>query len=419
MLIQFTFKNYKSFRDEVTLDLSATKITEFSNQVITKGKEKLLPVSAIYGANASGKSNVYQAFQYMTYYVLESFGFGGDGKQEASYKKTTPFAFDKVSENDESTFEVFFMEPNDNTFKVYNYGFCVNKERVTEEWLNCKAKTSKEYRSIFYRNEDELELDGIPSKWRKNIEVSLEKEALVVSLGAKLKIDKLKLVRDWFLNNEIVDFGDPIETYFRSKMLPKNFEKDKNIQQDVLDYIATFDDSIKAFDVEKIKVELEEDDEKYLIKSYHNMIDSNEKTHISLSDESAGTLKMFSLYPVLQEVLKKGSVLFVDELNAKLHPLLVRNFILTFLNSELNPNHAQLVFTTHDTWQLSNDLLRRDAVWFTDKDANGISSLYSLADFKNEDGSKIRKDESFEKNYLLGKYGAIPILKNMKILKEE
>ncbi|MGN1032068.1 MAG: ATP/GTP-binding protein, partial [Intestinibacter sp.] len=330
------------------------------------------------------------------------------------------FAFDESSKNDESTFEVFFMDPNDNTFKVYNYGFCVNKERVTEEWLNCKSKTSKEYRSIFYRNGDELELEGIPSKWRNNIEVSLEKEVLVVSLGAKLKIDKLKLVRDWFLNNEIVDFGDPIETYVRSKMLPNGFVTDKKIQRDVLDYIATFDNSIKDFDVEKVNDELDEDDSKsYLIKAYHNMINSDKKVSIPLGEESAGTLKMFSLYVVLHEVLKNGSVLFVDELNAKIHPLLVRNFILTFLNPELNPKNAQLIFTTHDTWQLSNDLLRRDEIWFTNKNNDGISNLYSLSDFKTEDGSKIRKDESLEKNYLLGKYGAIPILKNMKILKGE
>jgi AAA15 family ATPase/GTPase len=135
--------------------------------------------------------------------------------------------------------------------------------------------------------------------------------------------------------------------------------------------------------------------------------------------ESAGTLKMFALYPELQEVLQNGSVYFIDELNARLHPLLVRNFILIFLNPEVNVNHAQLIFTTHDTWQLSNQLLRRDEIWFTEKDTDGVSTLYSLADFINEDGTKIRKDESYEKNYLLGKYGAIPTLKTIDILKED
>ena len=135
--------------------------------------------------------------------------------------------------------------------------------------------------------------------------------------------------------------------------------------------------------------------------------------------ESAGTLKMFALYSELQEVISRGSVLFIDELNARLHPLLVRNFIMIFLNRETNVNHAQLVFTTHDTWQLSNQLLRRDEIWFTEKDKQGVSTLYSLADFIDEDGSRIRKDESYEKNYLLGKYGAIPTLKTIDMFRED
>ena len=127
---------------------------------------------------------------------------------------------------------------------------------------------------------------------------------------------------------------------------------------------------------------------------------------------------MFALYPVLQDTLENGGTLFIDELNARLHPLLVRSIIITFLNPEINKNNAQLVFTTHDSWQLSNNLLRRDEIWFTENDANGVSTLYSLADFVDEDGTKIRKDESYEKNYLLGKYGAIPTLKYFDMFKE-
>ena len=128
---------------------------------------------------------------------------------------------------------------------------------------------------------------------------------------------------------------------------------------------------------------------------------------------------MFALYPSLQEVMETGGVLFVDELNSRLHPLLVRNFLINFLDPSINKNHAQIIFTTHDSWTLSNNLLRRDEVWFTEKDNNGISSLYSLADFVDEDGQKIRKDENYEKNYLLGKYGAIPELKSMMVMEDD
>lgn len=148
------------------------------------------------------------------------------------------------------------------------------------------------------------------------------------------------------------------------------------------------------------------------------MIDSEEMTEIPLELESAGIFKMFAVYLELQEVLEKGSVFFIDELNAHLHLLFVRNFLLTFLNPEINTNHAQLVFTIHDTWQLSNQLLHRDKIWFVEKDERGVSTLYSLADFIDEDGYHIRKDESYEKNYLLGKYGAIPTLKSIDIFKK-
>lgn len=210
-----------------------------------------------------------------------------------------------------------------------------------------------------------------------------------------------------------------IRTSFLSRRLPKGFVEDKGIQQKVVQYFSSFDENIKGFNVEEVPAEGNSKEPTYKINSIHKKIDSDEIAEIPLGMESAGTLKMFALYPELQEVLQNGSVYFIDELNARLHPLLVRNFILIFLNPEVNVNHAQLIFTTHDTWQLSNRLLRRDEIWFTEKDTDGVSTLYSLADFINEDGTKIRKDESYEKNYLLGKYGAIPTLKTIDILKED
>ncbi|MDD3416022.1 MAG: ATP-binding protein [Lachnospiraceae bacterium] len=417
MLIQFNFKNYKSFRDEATLDLSAAKMTEFSDRVVCIGSEKILPVAAIYGANASGKSNVYNAFEYMTEYVVESFKYGDEEEKFTEYRPT-PFLFDSKSENVESSFEVYFTIHGDKADKSYNYGFCVGKVGITEEWLNVKAKTARKYSPVFYRSEDTLDLTGIPKNSRENIEVALDKQVLIVSLGAKLKIAKCKAIRDWFFTNQFADFGDVITNFFMSRRLPKEFVEDKNVQKKVVEYFASFDENIKDFRVEKIPAEGDSKENKYKINALHKKIDSDEMAEIPLVMESAGTLKMFALYPELQEVINKGSVFFIDELNARLHPLLVRNFILTFLNPQINVNHAQLVFTTHDTWQLSNQLLRRDEIWFTEKSHQGISTLYSLSDFVDEDGTRIRKDESYEKNYLIGKYGAIPTLKSIDIFKE-
>ena len=414
MLIQFGFKNFKSFRDEAILDLSATKMTEFSDRVVSIGSEKILRAAAIYGANASGKSNIYNALEYMSDFVADSFKYGDEEDQFEQFRPT-PFLFDTKSVDAESSFEVYFTFPEDKTEKTYNYGFCIDRKGVTEEWLNYKSKSARKYRTVFYRNNEELDLSGFPKASRDNIQIALERQVLIVSLGAKLKIGKCKAIRDWFMSNEFADFGDPFTNFFMSRRLPKGFVEDKNVQQKVIEFFSSFDKHIKDFLIEKVPQEGDSKDEKYKINALHKMIGSDEMAEIPLELESAGTLKMFALYPALQEVLEKGSVFFIDELNARLHPLLVRNFLIIFLNPQINTNHAQLIFTTHDTWQLSNELLRRDEVWFVEKDEEGVSSLYSLADFVDEGGTRIRKDESYEKNYLTGKYGAIPTLKRIDI----
>lgn len=421
MLIQFRYKNFKSFRDDTILDFSATKITEHSDRVVQIGNEKILPTAAIFGANASGKSNVIQAFRFMSTYVIDSFAFGGEGddkKSKTKKLKQTPFLFDKDSRDAESSFEVYFISSEEAGCKSYNYGFTLDQSGIVEEWLNAKSKTARSYKPVFYRNKEELDLSGLPTKSQEILRMTLEPETLIVSLGAKLKISKLKCIRDWFYDTNFTNFGNPIENVFLSSLIPDGFADDKDVQKKVVDYFATFDSSIVGFNIEVIKSD-DEDSRHIKIDALHKVIGSEEFASIPLEEESDGTLKMFALYPALQDTLESGGVLFVDELNARLHPLLVRGFLITFLNPETNPNHAQLVFTTHDSWQLSNNLLRRDEIWFTEKEQSGVSTLYSLADFVDEDGSKIRKDESYEKNYLLGKYGAIPTLKYFDMFKGE
>lgn len=424
MLIQFNFKNFKSFRDEVSLDLSATKITEHEDHVVAIANDRLLKVAAIYGANASGKSNIYDAFEYMSYYVENSFKFGDEDenrrKNETDYIKVMPFLFDDKSSNEETTFEVFYVDNSENTGKTYQYGFSIKEDEVIEEWLYTKAKTARNnYKTVFYRKKgEELEMNGISKSHVENIKASLNNESLIVSLGAKLRIAKLKKVRDWFINNDIIDFGDPVENFFRSRVLPKEFVNSKEVQENLVKYFVSFDEAIQDFVVEEIPSEDEKDRSKhYTIDALHRKVGSKEMASIPLKQESGGTLKMFALYPSLKDVLDNGGTLFVDELNAKLHPLLVRNIILTFLSPEINTKNAQLIFTTHDIWQFSNELLRRDEIWMVDKDKDGVSELYSLAEFKDEDGNKVRRDEALAKKYLTGNYGAIPALKPMEMLK--
>jgi hypothetical protein len=421
MLIQFKFKNFKSFKDETILDLSATKVTEHPHHIITIGKEKILKTAAIYGANASGKTNVYDALGYMSYYVKRSFNFGGakDTEKTGGYLKPQPFLLNTASKDMSSSFEVYFTQ-NNYDGKIYNYGFTVDDEGVSEEWLNYKAETGRKYFPILYRERgSEIEFPKIPKEYRDNLKVSLQDEALIVSLGAKLKVPILESIYNWFDELRFLNFGNRDQNFLLSIQMPPGFAKDADVRKEVAAYLSTFDHGIVDFNVEEIPSSETNTLPNYTVDAVHRINGSDETVMIPLTQESAGTQKMFALYGPLKKVLNSGSVVFVDELYACLHPLLVQDFIITFLDEKTNPNNAQLIFTTHDSWQLSSNLLRRDEIWFTAKDENGASSLYSLVDFKGENAAKIRKDENYAKNYLLGKYGAIPELKKIDLVSEK
>lgn len=421
MLLLFNFKNFKSFRDETTLDLTATKASEFAHHIISMGSEKVLPIAAIFGANASGKSNVHEAFRYMSEHVAHSFQYGGEEVPAMRFERPAPFLFDAERKEAPSFFEVYFIEPESEGGRTIHYGFTVDAAGVCEEWLNTRARTSRgDFKRIFYRNrgDDILDMKGIDARSQANLRIALEPEALIVSLGAKLKIEKLKKVRDWFLQNEFADFGRPLENFFLSEQLPDDFVDSESVRRQVVEYFSSFDPSIIDFEVEVMEGASDRRAAQVRIDAVHQMTDASRTVTIPLRDESAGTLKMFALFPLLQSVLKSGGILFIDELNARLHPLLVRTFVMTFLDIGLNPNHAQLIFTSHDAWQLNSNLLRRDEVWFAEKSDTSASTLYSLADFIDEDGAKIRKDENYEKNYLLGKYGAIPRMTALDMFRE-
>ena len=419
MLIQFNFKNFKSFRDEATLHMTATRITENATHVVELGHERLLPAAAIYGANASGKSNIIEAFRFMRTYVVNSFAYGDkddDRQSQIRKPRRKPFLFDINSKKEETSFEVYFIDSCDDSCKTINYGFCMDGNIVTEEWLNTKAKSSKESKRIFYRENNEVVFYGIAEKAKENIKISLSCESLIVSLGAKLQVPILKRVRDWFVNLEFANYGDTREDYMWSRSIPDGFATNATIQNDVVSYLSTFDQSIKGFEVKKITSD-DDSPDKYKIYAIHDTVSGNQ-VKLPLEEESDGTLKMFALYSSLNHVLLNGTVFIVDELDSKLHPLLVRALIQSFSNPKVNTRHAQIVFTSHDPWQLDNGSLRRDEIWLTEKAYDGASSLYSLADFEDESGAKIRKDENYEKNYLVGKYGGIPSLKSIDILKE-
>ncbi|ALA95515.1 ATP/GTP-binding protein [Leptotrichia sp. oral taxon 212] len=416
MLLQYYFSNYRSFEGEGILDMRASGSNELSSHIRNSLNEKVLPVTAIYGANASGKSSVFEAFQFMAFCVLESLSFSDDNKKNSYKLKVDSFKFSD-SRDKPSEFEINYIDKKGKKELYYNYGFKIDNSGILEEYLASNTKTgvkrNEEYTYIFRRERNQkLYLDSSIEKFRENLEISLKDKTLLVSLGAKLNINEFIRVRTWFINAEVINFSNSLYGVFLENTLPNNIIESEEVRKNLVSFINSFDDSIIDIEVEKISAIDESDSDNYRVFTVHKSDKETSIARISMNEESSGTKKMFSLYQTLLDVLEKGTVLFADELDIKLHPLLMRNILLTFTDKEKNPNNAQLIFTTHNTIYMDMNLLRRDEIWFVEKD-NGVSKLYSLDDITNEKGKKVRKDSNYEKHYLLGNYGAIPNLKNL------
>ena len=416
MLLQFYFSNYRSFEGEGILDMRASGSNELSLHIRNTLNEKVLPVTAIYGANASGKSSVFEAFKFMAFCVLESLSFSDENKKNPYKLKVDSFKFSESREKP-SEFEINYIDQKGKKELYYNYGFKIDNSGILEEYLAYNTKTgvkrNEDYTYIFKRERNQkLHLNSSIEKFRENLEISLKDKTLLVSLGAKLNIDEFIRVRTWFINTEVINFSNSLYGAFLENILPSNIIESKEVRENLVSFINSFDDSIIDIEVEKISAIDENDDDNYRVFTVHKSDNETSTARISMNEESSGTKKMFSLYQTLLDALENGGVFFADELDIKLHPLLMRNILLTFTDKEKNPNNAQLIFTTHNTIYMDMDLLRRDEIWFVEKD-NGVSNLYSLDDITNEKGEKVRKDSNYEKHYLLGNYGAIPNLKNL------
>lgn len=416
MLLQFYFSNYRSFEGEGILDMRSSGSNELSSHIRNNLNEKVLPITAIYGANASGKSSVFEAFQFMALCILESLSFSDDNKKNPYKLKVDSFKFSD-SRDKPSEFEINYIDKKGKKELYYNYGFKIDYSGILEEYLASNTKTgvkrNEEYTYIFKRERSQkLYLDSSIEKFRENLEISLKDKTLLVSLGAKLNINEFIRVRTWFINAEVINFSNSLYGVFLENTLPDNIIESEEVRKNLVSFINSFDDSIIDIEVEKISAIDESDSDNYRVFTVHKSDKETSVARISMNEESSGTKKMFSLYQTLLDVLEKGTVFFADELDIKLHPLLMRNILLTFTDKEKNPNNAQLIFTTHNTIYMDMNLLRRDEIWFVEKD-NGVSNLYSLDDITNEKGEKVRKDSNYEKHYLLGNYGAIPNLKNL------
>ena len=428
MLLQFTFKNFRSFKDKNTLDMRATKVKELSYHIRNAGKEKVLPITAIYGANASGKSNVIEAISFMKLCVTSSVTFGleiddnalklsNNNASKFLYNDNVRFSFMKNTDETNSLFEIVFILPNK---KKYVYGFIIDKNGFKEEWLK-QIKSNNTYKDIITRinyKTINYNYNNKQTKIKDIFKKSLTNTSLILTLGTMLNNKFLTTIYNWFSNMKIINFGKPLIDMIASQRIISEDLITGKLKNIFLGYLASFDNSVIDYSIEK-QLNEDDDDPSYQIYTHHKMLDNNGTKKLSLQNESSGTQKMITLFLHFHEVIQNGYTIFIDELNAKLHPLLVRLILNMFSNPETNPNNAQLIFTTHDSWLMKKDILRRDEIWFTDKNEVGISELYSLVEFKDDNGKNIRNDENYEKNYLLGKYGAIPHLSLIKLFDKD
>ena len=424
MIIEFSVKNYKTFKDKATLSLVASnydKDTRESENVINLSDKKLrlLKSAVVYGANASGKSKFFEALSFMKQFVISS----SKDSQKGDEIKTDPFRLSTESENEPTEFEIVFIQDK----IIYRYGFEVNQKEVVSEWLFYKPKRVEV--QLFYR---EYQNFKIHTKEFKEANFLIKKgmvrdNALLLSFTSQFNEKKSIQIINLFRKLKIIS-GLSERGYKGFTMIQtQNPQRKKNI----LELLKVADFGINnietmIIDIENLPKDMPDtlkDDIRQKVKNesaiflsgiqtYHNKYDKYNKNigqiEFSLEDdESNGTSKFFSLTGPVIDSLANGNILLVDEFETKMHPNLVCHIVALFNSKKSNPNNAQLIFNTHDTNLLNSGLFRRDQIWFIEKNKYGEANLYSLADFKTKN---VRKKSAFEENYVRGKYGAVPYL---------
>ncbi len=413
MLIRFSFKNFKSFKDENVLDMEATSLKEHEYNVVKIDNVNLLKVAAIYGANASGKTNVLQAFDYMKKRILVS----DDSKKNSPIDEDNVYSF--MINNEPISLEVEILAKNS---KIYKYGFDVLKDSIVSEWLYIK-KINKFY-MVFER-----EKNNVTMKSNNKISelANIDERTLFLNIYSKIDKDNedFNNVYDWFVNANYLDLGNPRFEDFINTRISLKILSDEKYKKELLRFIKTFDSGIEGIKTTPNSLEEVQNNNRVVKVELIHRGDDNELKALPLELESNGTRKMFHLFDFFMDALRNGMVLFIDELDAKLHPLLTRYIINLFHNSETNIGNGQLIYSTHDTVNLNKETFRRDEIWFTEKNRDGVSEMYALSDYildddeNNKSSKKVRNDATYNKDYLTGRYGAIPVLEEFEISHEK
>ncbi len=397
MLLRFVVKNYKSFRDEAVLDLTASSIKDNEGTLLEENGVKVLPVIGIYGANASGKSNLIKAFKVFCNSV--------NGRWTENEAKAEPYIFSEEWRNRPSEFEASISIGD----KEYRYGFEKQKGKYLSEWLfvkNFKKNTKSQEKLVFFRQGKTLETDINNQKDRAEltfiVSMSTEEELILTLLGKRGK-SKYDSVFNWFvIFNEILDYSDDKTERIGLSVTPRFLISNPDVKDHLIRVINEIDPCIIDLIPEK-----EDDSDNYVLYTKH-LTDNGKEYRMKVENESSGTKKLISLLIDVFLSIYNDFPLFIDEFDAKLHPLIVRKLINMYnmQSRHTHKTYGQLVFTAHNLICMDSRDLRRDEVWFVEKN-NQASELYSLYDF-NTDSDAVRADLSFGKNYLAGRFGAVP-----------
>lgn len=397
MLIQFSVENFLSIKDKIVLSMLASRDTEHPEHLIPDGSKQYLKSAVLYGANASGKSNVLNAFWFMVNYVLTS-----HNQQLHKTVGRTPFKFHAQTPSLPSNFEVIFTAAGIR----YAYGFSVTDKEVVEEYLYYypngrqalifERKNTKDYRFTIDADEQTL------------LKERTSPNKLYLSVASNWSYHKVIPVLEWFASCQIITRNSVSDAYG----LTAEQLKDDDYRSVIASMLRVADFGIQALQVRETDTlaSLRKETNTYPnIDTVHLIRDENGDLipyTLNMTEESDGTNSYFRFIGIIKRSLDQGTLLVADEIDAHLHPLLTKHLVSLFNCKEFNPCGAQLIFTSHNTNLLDLDIMRRDQIWFTEKDEDtGATDLFSLYDFS------VRKDTKVEKGYLIGRYGAIPFIR--------
>lgn len=404
MLCQFSFQNFKSYKGETTFDFQAVAIPEFAESLLTYKAEKrenkeikgvrLLPVGVVYGSNGGGKSNLLRALSCLISTVvkpildLEKTRESIIILQKSDYE---PFLLDETSREQPTEFEIFFCQGKNE----YRYYLALLNEEIVSESLYWRAIGGKRTGTVYERENSKIKLGSSISK--ANINTSVNPKMPYLSfLAINYNIPVISEVQSWFESCVIRNYANPAVD--RTVMFSQNDSVKNRIIQALND--MGIDLSGYRFDDEE--------------KQFYTQRTVNGKVYeLKYTDESDGTKKLIAALPVLLLALEEGRLVIIDELDAKLHPKLLRYVISMFKNPKLNTKGAQLLFTSHDMSTMKNTVFRRDEIWFAAENTNHESEIYSLYEIRREDNERVNSTAAYDKQYMEGRYGADPYLTNM------